>query len=156
MLHYTRVEAKRIGHKLAHPNEMVSKLRHKWHHDANFRLWTCLLVGSAVWAVHLMVVYPLASLTCRWGWFGTTEADAQLRIVQTVATLVAAGLIAWFGYVAFQTWLQSRHAGHTELSEAETARITMQAFVTLLLNALYFLIILIMLAPIFVLPLCRP
>jgi hypothetical protein len=134
--------------------QQLRRLRHKLQ-SPTVRIWACLFGGTLVWALHLMTIYPLTSLTCRWGWFAAPAEGTGLKLIQTLTTLVALGLSALFGFVAYKVWQHARTAGSHEAGETLAARIPMLAFVTLLLNSLYLLIILVMLAPIFVLSACR-
>jgi hypothetical protein len=68
----------------------------------SWQLWFSLLGGIVVWSLHLMIVYPLTSLNCEWGWFETnTGGLSGLQGIQIVVTVIAAvitgigGLFAW-------------------------------------------------------------
>lgn len=119
------------------------------------RIWLCFIGGTLVWALALMMLYPLTSLTCHWGWLGAPDRESGLKAIQTLVTLVATGLIAGAGYVAYQEWQSARAIGNQEGSERKAAHIAMLAFITLLLNSLYLLIMLVSLAPILVLSVCQ-
>lgn len=133
--------------------EQIRQTLARKRRDPDVRIWGSLIGGSLIWALHLMTVYPLTSLTCRWGWFETPSSAPGLRLAQVLATLAAAGLVATLGWVAFGEWRRENES-HDELSQAAAARRPALAFVALLINTLYLLIILIMLAPILLLPVC--
>ena len=143
-----------LRHSLAMPDQLLKRIWHKIQSTAGARIRLYFIAGTAIWALYLMTVYPLTSLTCHWGWFGATN-NVGLKIIQTIVTLIAAGLVAGCGYLAFTEWRRDYRADNRETDETLAARNLLLAFVTTTLNSLYLLIILVSLAPIFVLPVCR-
>jgi hypothetical protein len=63
-------------------------------------------------------------------------------------------MIAYFGWLTLREWQIARAGGHRAEDETTAARDVMLAFVTLLVHALYILIIAVSLVPILVLPTC--
>lgn len=119
------------------------------------RIVLCLLGGTLVWGLYLMIVYPLTSLTCHWGWFDVTTTGAPgLKTVQLLVTAVALVLVAVCGYVAFVEWRRSQAAAGAEGRQIKAESNTLLGYVALLLNGLYALIIAVSLIPIFTLPVC--
>jgi hypothetical protein len=146
-----------IRHKLPRRDERMAEMPPPLRHGST-RVMTSFIGGTAVWVIYFMFVYALTSLTCYWGWFmtATGEYGPGLKTIQVVATVIAVALNALLAFLAYGDWQHTRteqdHAG----SETIAARTPMLAFVALLLNALYILIILVSLVPIFVLPACKP
>jgi hypothetical protein len=137
------------------PDNPMAKLNQKLQ-TSHVPILLCFIGGTFIWAFYLVFVYSLTSLTCYWDWFVTPEGyfGPGLKVTQTIATVIALGLIAYFGFVAYNEW---RHPGMEENSEAnetKEARNPLLAFVTVLLNGLYLLIIIVSLFPIFMLPPC--
>jgi hypothetical protein len=153
MIELLRHEIEQLRHHLAHPERLVAQLRDKLQ-NPDARIWVSLIGGTFVWALYLMIVYPLTSLACQWGWFAAPTEGSGLKMIQTLATLLAAGLVAGSGYVVFSEWQRTRTESNAEAGETTAARIPMLAFVTLLLNSLYLLIILVSLLPILMLAVC--
>jgi len=140
-------------------------------HSAAGRILFALIGGTAVWAIYFTFVYSLTSLSCFWSWFdlSVNGSGPALKITQAIATVIALALTGYFSFVAFQEWRDTRDKLQTseahivahqinavsgEEAETITARNPMLAFVTLLLNMLYMLIIVVSFVPIFVLPAC--
>jgi len=124
--------------------------------SSSTRIFASLLGGTLVWALYFMGVYALNSLACVWNWFPEPSGGAGpgLKVFQLSATIIALGLIALCAFVAFREWRDGRAKNEHEEDEGIAARNPMLAFVTLLLNALYLLIILVWFMPVMVLPVC--
>jgi threonine/homoserine/homoserine lactone efflux protein len=120
------------------------------------RITLALIGGTVVWGLYFMFVYSLTSLTCVWSWFGLSvgNSGSGLKVTQAIATVIALGLLAFLAFVAFREWRSA--GGEEQKEEAETiaARNPMLAFVTMLVNVLYILIIAVSFVPIFILPVC--
>jgi threonine/homoserine/homoserine lactone efflux protein len=82
------------------------------------------------------------------------SSGSGLKVTQVIATVLALGLLAFLAFVAFREWHSA--GGEEQKEEAETiaARNPMLAFVTMLVNVLYILIIAVSFVPIFILPVC--
>jgi hypothetical protein len=153
MIEQLHHEIEQLRYQLAHPELIVARFRHKVQ-TPDGRIGLCLSGGTLVWVLYLMSAYPVASLACEAGWLAQLADGAGLKIIETILTVIAAGLVAGAAYLVFIVWQRARTADNHEISEAPTARIPMLALVTLLLNCLFLLIILISLAPIVTLPAC--
>ncbi|MCC6455637.1 MAG: hypothetical protein IT328_11875 [Caldilineaceae bacterium] len=140
-------------HAMEKPESMMAKMRHKLQTPVA-RIMLYMIGGTFVWSLYLMIVYPLASLTCQWGWFGASAAGSGLKIIQTITTLLALALVAAFAFAAFNEWRRTRTDTNGETGQTKAAVIPLLAFVTLLLNGLYLLIIVVSLLPIAMLPVC--
>jgi uncharacterized membrane protein len=115
-----------------------------------WQLWFSLLAGTIIWVIHLMIVYPLTSLTCEWGWFPFTVGRfSGLQIVQIVVTVAASLLTVVAGVLAFRNRQQLMEEG-----SLETDRHRFMATLGLALNILFTALILIALIPIISLPAC--
>lgn len=142
-----------LRYKVSHPSIVYDQMRVRIG-EAEMRVFLSMLGGTLSGGIYLMIVYPLVSLSCKWGWFGAPAADGGIKIVQVVATMLAAALMAAFAFVAFRTWRHAQAEGESAESETEQALIPMLAFVSLLLNSLYFVIVLVSLVPVAALPAC--
>jgi hypothetical protein len=118
------------------------------------RIGLSFIGGTLVAALYLMIVYPLTSLACQWGWFAAPLDNLGLKIIQLISTVIAIALVAGCGALAFCEWQRAQTEGNHEAGETHAARNPLLAFVTMNLNGLYLLIMLVSLAPIFVLPGC--
>jgi hypothetical protein len=154
------IRVRDTGHQRVAVCEEEVHLQSKLH-DRNLRIWTCLIGGSLVWALHLIVVYPITSLTCEWGWFSAQAGGTWLKVLQTLVTGVALLLIGGAAFVARDEWRQARQEGRmaegSNRAGARTLHATRDAvfaLIALILNSLYGLVILILLIPIWVLPVC--
>lgn len=143
-----------LRHSLAMPDQLLKRIWHKIQSTSGARIRLYFIAGTSIWALYLMTVYPLTSLACHWSWFAATN-NTGLKVLQVIITLLAAGLVANCGYLAFAEWQRAHHENNLEADEALAARNPLLAFVTATLNSLYLLIILVSLAPIFVLPACH-
>jgi hypothetical protein len=153
MIEQLRREIEQLRHQLAHLDQLIGKIRHKLQ-SSDMRIWLCFVGGTLVWVLFVMTVYPLSSLSCHWGWFGAPTGGTGLKTIQTTIGVIAAGLVAGSGAVAFHEWQRTRTEDNGEIAESFAARIPLLAFVMMLLNSLYLLIILVSLAPIFTLSVC--
>jgi hypothetical protein len=65
-------------------------------------LWT-LIAGPTVWATHFLLCYVVAAVYCAKA--GGVDANLSgVRIAIAIFTLIALGLIAQAGWVAFRHW----------------------------------------------------
>jgi hypothetical protein len=140
-------------HAMEKPESMMAKIRHKLQTPVA-RIMLYMIAGTFVWSLYLMIVYPLASLTCHWGWFGAPVEGSGLKMIQTLTTVLALALVAVFTFAAFNEWRRTRTEANGETGQTKAAVIPLLAFVTLLLNGLYLLIIVVSLLPIAMLPVC--
>lgn len=116
----------------------------------SWQLWFSLVTGIVVWVVHLMIVYPLTSLTCEWGWFQYTAGSLTgLQIVQIIVTLVAGGITLIAAVLAFRN--RQRLINNESL---EVNRHRFMAALGLALNIMFTALIVIALIPILSLPQC--
>lgn len=143
----------RAKHKLTHPEETLAKLRARWQ-DPEFRTRTRLIAGTAVSGIQLLGVYGINSLSCQWHWFDASDDAIPLKTIQTVVTLAAMLLVAWWSFRLYTDWRATRSGEESKLVEALAARNSFLAFITLLLLVLYLLIMGIMLPTIWTLPAC--
>jgi NAD/NADP transhydrogenase beta subunit len=116
----------------------------------SWQLWFSLAAGIVVWVVHLMIVYPLTSLTCEWDWFQYTVGSLTgLQIVQIAITLVAGAITFIAAVLAF------RNRQHLMNNEAlEVNRHRFMAALGFALNIMFTALIMIALIPILSLPQC--
>jgi threonine/homoserine/homoserine lactone efflux protein len=102
-----------------------------------------LLLGVVVWFAHLNLVNALTSLTCQWGWFSFTIAGIPgLRFIQLTISLIAGLIFAYLIYQSWRVWRPARANGQQTLTQTEADRRSLMAFVTMLLNGLFFLFML--------------
>jgi hypothetical protein len=136
-------------------SEPVVKIDFK-PNPSTVRIFLSFLGGTAIWAIAFMIVYGLNSLACVWNWFALPSGGTGpgLKVAQISISVIALALLAYCVYVAFREWRGERTQRENEEDESITARNSMLAFVSLLVNTLYFLITAVFLIPIFVLPVC--
>ncbi|GAB4515331.1 MAG: hypothetical protein OHK0046_18630 [Anaerolineae bacterium] len=114
------------------------------------QLWFSLAVGTVVWALHLMIVYPLTSLTCRWGWFPFDFAGLSgLQVVQSIATVIAAAITIIAGWLAYRNFQRL-----DDDQGMKSDRHVFMAQLGLALNILYTALIVVAFVPILTLPQC--
>lgn len=118
-----------------------------------------LLLGIIAWFLHLNVVYGLASLACRWGWFSFSVAGMTgLQLVETIITLGAMASMLYLIYLPWREWRGSQTAAPPAnphmLADTENDRRSLVAFVVMLLNSLFFLFVIAWLVPVFALRAC--
>ncbi len=115
-----------------------------------WQLWFSLGAGVALWGLHLMIVYPITSLTCEWGWFPfSVGVLSGLQFVQIVVTVIAAAATLLAGYFALQNL---QRLGNGEVPDANRHRF--MAYLGITLNILFFMLIVVTLIPIALLPPC--
>jgi hypothetical protein len=127
-------------------------------HDER-QTWRSLLLGSVVWFVYLNLVYGVASLSCKWNWFAANQpGPSRLLLVETLLTLLALPLLLVFIYLPWRDWrrFQTKRPPDNPhlLEDTEKDRRPLVAFITMLLNGLYFLFALATLVPVFALSPC--
>ena len=165
MIDQLQEETHNLRHTLAHPGDLGERLRN-WLREPDVRLGFSLIGGTAVWALNFSGLNALNSLACRWGWFGVPADSGGLKTVQIAVTALSALLIAASIFNCWSLWRSTRRkagadAGQPDaslqpglLEQTVAARIPFMAFVTMLLNVLYLIIILISLGPISTLGVC--
>ena len=127
-------------------------------HD-DLRTRRSLLFGVIVWFVHLNVVYGLASLACRWGWFPFTVAGMSgVQLVEIVITLVTASAMLFLIYQPWREWRAFQTGAPPTnphlLEDTEKDRRPLVAFIVMLLNSFFLLFVIAFLAPVFALSAC--
>lgn len=116
----------------------------------SWQLWFSLGAGIIVWVIHLMIVYPLTSLSCEWGWFPSAVGGLSgLQAVQIAVTVIAAIITGVAGFLAFQ----NQRRLHTQ-EPIETNRHYFMAQLGLALSIIFTALIVISLIPILSLPAC--
>src|SRR5215208_6624894 len=111
--------------------------------------WRSLLFGSLIWFLHLNLVYPLTSLTCKWNWFTSGIAGLSgLQTVQIFITIIAAALLLITIYQPYRSWREYRTDTEHILTQTEQHRIPLMAFVTMLSNSIFLLFVVASLVPI--------
>lgn len=165
MIQQFREESDHLRHELSHPGHQADKFR-KWVRNPDVRLVLSLVGGTAVWGLYFSSLHALNSLSCRFGWFGVPAESRGLKLTQIVVTVLALALIAAAAYNAYTLWYTTRRKASDDsgvpgnpiepgnLEQTVAAYTPFAAFVLLLLNSLYFLIILVSLAPIATLATC--
>ena len=99
------------------------------------KIWLGLILGIAVWFLHLNVVNSLNSFACEWKWFPFTIAGITgLRFVHIVISLIAAVLIIGVIVFAWREWRPALDQRDDALTRTSADRHLLIAFVTLLLN----------------------
>jgi hypothetical protein len=121
--------------------------------------WLSLLLGSAIWFLHLNLVYGLASLACKWDWFPFTFAGLPaLLVFEALITLVALLLMLVVIYLPWRDWRRYQSGPPADnprlLHDTEKDRRPLVAFITMLLNSLLFLFVITTLVPVFSLNPC--
>jgi hypothetical protein len=121
--------------------------------------WLSLLLGSALWFLHLNLTYGLASLACKWGWFDFDLGPLPgLVVVGAVITLFTLPLMAVLIYLPWREWRKYQTEKPADnpglLHDTEQDRRPLVAFVTMLLNSLYFIFVIAAFAPILALNPC--
>ncbi len=116
----------------------------------SWQLWFSLVAGTVVWVIHLMIVYPLTSLTCEWGWFPFTVGPLTgLQVVQIVVTVISGLITVVAGVFAYRN--------RQRLMNDESLEVNRHRFMSELgfaLNVIFTALIVISLVPILVLPQC--
>ena len=165
MIEQLQEETQHLRHTLAHPGHLGERLRN-WLRDPDVRVNFSLLGGTAVWALNFSGLHALNSLACRWGWFGVPAESGGLKTVQIVVSLLSALLMAASIFNCWSLWRSTRRKAGADagkpgeplqpglLEQTVAARLPFIAFVTMLLNVLYLIIILISLGPISTLGVC--
>ncbi len=124
------------------------------------RIGLSLLGSAIIWAIHLMIVYPLTSLACRWSIYDWTAGGLTgLKIVQLIATAVALVLVGGLWWNAYHEWTLTKQPDTSEEPEAfeeRAERSPFLAFLALLLTSLFFLTIALAIVPILTLEQCGP
>ena len=165
MIDQLQEETQHLRHTLAHPGALGERLRN-WLRDPDVRLGFSLIGGTAVWALNFMGLNALNSLACRWGWFGVPADSGGLKTVQITISALSALLMAASILNCWSLWHSTRRRASADagksgeplqpglLEQTVAARVPFLAFVTMLLNVLYLIIILISLGPISTLAVC--
>lgn len=120
-------------------------------------IWLSLLLGFVVWFLYFNLVYPLTSLTCRWGWFQFNILGMPgLRFIQLVLTVITLLLIGSFIYLPWHNWLRAEAGSDKEDRLHQTSKDprSLMALVSMLLNSLFGLFVIATFIPIFALNPC--
>jgi hypothetical protein len=120
-----------------------------------------LLASTLLWFLYLNLVYAIASLSCKWGWFaGKVAGLSTLVLFETIVTLLALLLMAYLVYLPWQRWRAyqaQRPPGNPHLlADTEKSNHPLVAFIALALNSFYLLFMLAAFVPIFSLLPCGP
>ncbi len=116
----------------------------------SWQLWFSMGAEVVVWSLHLLLVYPLTSLTCEWGWFPFEVGGlAGLQVVQLMVTIIA-GLVTAAGAL-FAHRNRQRLDGQ---DNTMTSRHRFMAELGLALSVLFTALIVIAVVPILTLPIC--
>src|SRR3712207_1412418 len=121
--------------------------------------WKSLFWGTVVWFLYFNIVYGLASLSCVWGRLSARIGGiSTLQVVETIITVIALALMLFLIYVPWRDWqrFQSERPKNNAqmLEETETDRRPLVAFIAMLLNGFYLLIIVTAFVPIWALKPC--
>lgn len=123
--------------------------------------WTrwALFLGITIWFADLNAVYALPSLACIWGWFSFSIAGLPgLVLIEAIISLVSLILIAFLIYMSWKSWLSFRKEKPIDneriLQDTEQHRQSLMAFVSMLVNGFFFLMIVATFVPIFALNAC--
>lgn len=124
----------------------------------NRRLWLSLLGSAAIWGVHLMIAYPITSMSCRWNlYLGEIGGLSGMKFIQLLATVIPAALVAGLAWLAYREWQVTKQEDtrqKPEEFEDRAERTPFLAYLALLLNALFFLTIVLGVVPILTLNEC--
>lgn len=118
-----------------------------------------LLLGIAVWFLHLNISYGLASLSCKWSWFSSILAGlTALQWLEIVVTLAALALMLVLVYLPWRDWRAFQTDKPADnphlLRDTEKDRRSLVAAIVMLMNGFFCLFIIGLLAPIFALNAC--
>lgn len=134
-------------------------LKKRLTHDEEGQTKVSLLLGILIWFLHLNVVYGLASLACKWGWFSATAGGISgLQLVETIITLIAMLLmlvtiyLPWRHWRSFQTEKPAKNP-HL-LRDTEKDQRSLLAFIIAMTNSLFLLFVIAAFVPIFALSAC--
>jgi fumarate reductase subunit D len=118
--------------------------------------WLSFFAGAIIWFLHLNIVYPLTSLSCKWEWFPFDDAGmTSLRSIQIIITFVAALLIAILIYLPWRNWQHFRTDSQHVMSDTEKDRRPLMAFVTMGLNLFFLAFVVASLVPVLTLSPCN-
>jgi hypothetical protein len=124
-----------------------------YNHDRQTLL--SLLAGSAIWFLHLNVVYPLTSLACKWNWFPVEIMGMSgLLFVQLALSVIAALLIGITIYLPWRNWRHYQTEKNQIPQQTEKERRPMMAFVTMLVNVFFLIFVVGSFVPIMALHAC--
>lgn len=120
-----------------------------------WQLWSPLAAGPVLWSVHLVASYALVSIACRWGLLQSELLGITgLRLVLLVFTVIAALVVFYAGFLAYGNWRDIRD-NERDGEPLENNRHLFMVYSALILNGLFFAILLVSLVPIMYLNLCR-
>jgi hypothetical protein len=126
--------------------------------ETSRRLWTDLLVGPVVWAVHFLVVYVLAEAVCMGGRIAFPLIDGTvLNLIILAVTVAALGLVVWRGLPSYRAWRGSPSGRDVRSSTGRWAAEDRTAFMALagfLLSGFFTLVILLVVFPFLLLQPC--
>ena len=118
------------------------------------RLWLGVAAGPVLWAIHLVVVYAIQSVSCHWGFFrgssilGIETLNFILGVISVVAAagIVAGGILSYRNYrtLAGEPWENTRWAEARPSFMAITGLLMAALF---LLSLIFSLVAIVMLRP---------
>lgn len=119
-----------------------------------WQLWSTLVAGPLIWSVHLVASYALVSVACQWGFLQSELLGITgLRLVLLVFTAIAALVVLYTGYLAYGNW-RDIHDNQRNDEKLENDRYHFMVYSAVILNGLFFAILLVSLAPVVFLNLC--
>lgn len=128
--------------------------------EVNDRLarWS-LFLGITIWFIHLNAFYALPSLACQWAWFSFTIFGLSgLVVIEAIISLAALLLMLLMIYLPWRSWrlFQTARPGDNPrlLSDTESDRRSLFAFIAMLLNSFFLLFIITTLVPVVTLNAC--
>src|SRR5215207_3364017 len=118
--------------------------------------WQSLILGTLIWFLHLNIVYAIASVSCKWGWFSSkTMGISELQLIEAIITLVTMLLLLVTIYLPWRDWQRFQTEKPKDnpqmLEDTEKDRRPLVAFITMLMNSLFFLFVIAFFVPIFAL-----
>lgn len=121
-------------------------------------LWS-LGLGITVWFIDLNVVYALASVACKWGWFPFTIAGIPgLLVVEGAVTLLSLLAVLYLVYRSWRAWriyqAQKPQNNPDVVTVTENDRRPLMAFIAMLLNGFFFLFLIASFVPLAALNAC--
>ncbi len=118
-----------------------------------------LFLGMLIWFLQLNVLNALTSLSCTWHWLQIPTAGlTSLQWVELIISLIASVAIAYMVYAPWRNWrkLERRKPARNPdlLTETQEDRGAMLAFLTMGVNAFFFMFAIATFVPIFALRAC--
>lgn len=115
-------------------------------------LWFGVATGPIAWALHLVLVYAVQTLSCQWGFlqFNVLGLHA-LRLTLLLLTGLILAIVIWSSFVAYGFW---RQFGNNGVDRPEGDRFRFMAFSGLLLNIFFAVAIVLSMVPVLTLSIC--